>query len=404
MDQNCAHFGDCGGCRLQDVPYEDQLARKSGELEELLGELWGRPVPVEPSPEVWHYRNKVDLSFSPKWYDHPPPPGFERAPVLGFKTRGRWYKPLEIAECRIGPPDLSALLGSVRQWMKTNGLSAFDSRTRKGFLRILLVRYGKRTGQRMVVLITADGALDRASFVEAVQTAWPANSIYHGVFRGLADVAAADESELIAGAPTIEEELRIPDGKKERVLRFRLSPFSFFQTNTRGAERLYGKVRGWVKRVQPRFLYDLYGGAGGIGMTCADLVEHVWSVENVESATIDGRQNVSINGVSNVTFATAKVEVWLKELLLAKEPVAGAAETAVVVDPPRAGMHRKATWRLVELGPRYLLYISCNPRQFVRELPAVMEGYDLQDISAVDLFPHTDHVELVAEFRAKNRD
>ena len=221
MDQNCAHFGDCGGCRLQDVPYEDQLARKSGELEELLGELWGRPVPVEPSPEVWHYRNKVDLSFSPKWYDQPPPPGFEREPVLGFKTRGRWYKPMEITECRIGPPDLSALLGSVRQWMKTNGLSAFDSRTRKGFLRILLVRYGKRTGQRMVVLITADGALDRASFVEAVQTAWPANSIYHGVFRGLADVAAADESALIDGAPTIEEELRIPDGKKERVLRFR---------------------------------------------------------------------------------------------------------------------------------------------------------------------------------------
>ncbi|MCX5770596.1 MAG: 23S rRNA (uracil(1939)-C(5))-methyltransferase RlmD [Candidatus Hydrogenedentes bacterium] len=402
MDEHCTHFGDCGGCKFQDVPYPEQLARKSAVLEDLLGELWGRPVPVDPSPEVWHYRNKVDLSFSPKWYAYPPPPGFEREPVLGFKTRGRWYKPTEIIECRIGPPDLSALLGSVRAWMERNKLRAFDSRTHQGFLRILLVRHGKRTGQRMVVLITADGTLDRGSFVEAVQTAWHADSIYHGVFHGLADVAAADESELIEGAPAIEEELRIPDGKKERVLRFRLSPFSFFQTNTRGAERLYGKVRGWVKRAGPRRLYDLYGGAGGIAMTCADLVEHVWSVENVESATIDGRQNLSINGVANVTFATAKVEAWLKELLLAKEHVAAAGESAAVVDPPRAGMHRKATWRLVELGPRWLLYISCNPGQFVRELPALQEAYDLRDISAVDLFPHTDHVELVAEFVRKS--
>lgn len=399
--QRCAHFGDCGGCRLQDVPYPDQLARKSAELEELLGELWGRPVPVEASPKVWHYRNKVDLSFSPKWYEHPPAPGFEREPVLGFKTRGRWYKPLEIVECRIGPPGLSALLTPVRRWMENNNLSAFDSRTRKGFLRILLVRYGKRTGQRMVVLITSDGPLDKASFVEAVQTSWPADSIYHGIFRGLADVAAAEESELIDGAPTIEEELRIPDGKTERVLKFRLSPFSFFQTNTGGAERLYSKVRAWVKRVEPRYLYDLYGGAGGIAMTCSDLVERVWSVENVESATTDGLQNVSINGVSNVTFATAKVEVWLKELLLAKDPGPAAAETAAVVDPPRAGMHRKATWRLVEVGPRSLLYISCNPSQFVRELPALLEAYDIQDVSAVDLFPHTGHVELVVEFTRK---
>jgi 23S rRNA (uracil1939-C5)-methyltransferase len=402
MDEHCAHFGDCGGCRLQDVPYSDQLARKSAVLEDLLGELWGRPVLVEPSPEVWHYRNKVDLSFSPMWYEQAPPPGFEREPVLGFKTRGRWYKPLEITECRIGPPDLSALLTPVRQWMETNKLTAFDSRTRKGFLRILLVRYGKRTGQRMVVLITADGPLDKASFVETVQGSWPADSIYHGVFRGLADVAAADEFELIHGAPAIEEDLRVPDGKEERVLKFQISPFSFFQTNTLGAERLYGKVRDWAKRVRPRYLYDLYGGAGGIAMTCSDLVERVWSVENVESATADGLKNVAANEVGNVTFATAKVEVWLKELLLAQDPARVAADTAAVVDPPRAGMHPKAARRLVELTPRALLYISCNPAQFVRELPALLEAYDLHDVSAVDLFPHTDHVELVAELVRKS--
>jgi len=410
MSDFCQHFGDCGGCRFQDVPYKEQLERKADALEDLLGELWGRPVPVEPSPDVWNYRNKVDLSFSPKWYEQPPPPGFEREPVLGFKTRGRWYKPLQINECRIGPPDLDALLASVRNWMEQQGLRAFDSRTRKGCLRILLVRYGKRTGHRMVVLITSECRPDLNSFVKAVQTSWPAHSIYHGIFRGLADVAAADEIELLHGEPAIQEELQIPDDDNQpRVLKFRLSPFSFFQTNTGGAERLYAKVRQWVKKEQPKFLYDLYGGAGSIAMTCSDLVERVWSVENVESATVDGRYNTEMNGIDNVVFATAKVEVWLKELLAKataseeaeKAAAEAAANAAAVVDPPRAGMHRKATWRLVELGPRSLLYISCNPAQFVRELPALLEAYDLTNISAVDLFPHTPHVELVGELARK---
>ena len=402
MTKYCRHFGDCGGCRYQDVPYQEQLAQKAAFLEDRLGETWGKPIAVERSPLIWRYRNKVDLSFSPKWYEEPPPPGFEREPVLGFKTRGRWYKPLDVLECRIGPPGIESLLASVRNWMHKKNLKAFDSRTRNGFLKILLVRHGRRTGQRMVVLITAEGEPDRDSFVETVQCSWPADSIYHGVFRGLADVAAADETELLAGTPVIEEELKIPDGRKPRVLRFRLSPFSFFQTNTRGAERLYAKVRQWVQKVRPAYLYDLYGGAGSIALACADLVDSVWSVENVESATIDGRYNAKINGVGNVEFSTAKVEVWLKELL--KNPAApgsSAQDAAAVVDPPRAGMHPKALWRLVELGPRSLMYVSCNPRQFVRELPALLEAYDIADVSAVDLFPHTDHVELITELVRK---
>jgi 23S rRNA (uracil1939-C5)-methyltransferase len=349
---------------------------------------------VEPSPLIWRYRNKVDFSFSRKFYPEPPPKGFDRESVLGFKTKGRWFRPLDILECRIGPEGLDPLLASVREWMLSQRLDAFDSRTRRGFLRALLVREGKRTAQRLVALITTDGEFDRDSFVAAVLRSYPATSIHRGVFRGLADVTTAEETELLFGTPTIDECLHVPDAAgPARELRFRLSPFSFFQTNTLGAEILYGMIRAWVKEAGPRVLYDLYGGAGGIALSCSDLVEKVFSVESVASATEDGIHNASINEIGNVHFTTAKVEIYLKTLL---ESGHLPADSAAVVDPPRAGMHPKALRRLIELRPANIMYVSCKPSVFATELPAFLNSYRLTRFHAVDLFPHTDHVELIA--------
>ena len=393
----CPHFGECGGCRSQDVPYSEQLEHKAAALQELFAPFWSAPIRVAPSPRIWHYRNKVDFSFARKFYPEPPPKGFERESVLGFKAKGRWFRPLEISECRIAPEGVEPLLASVRAWMQTQRLDAFDSRSRRGFLRALLVREGKRTGERLVGLITADGELDKASFVAAVRGAYPASSIYRGIFRGLADVTAADESELLSGAPAIDECLRVPDGDAYRELRFRLSPFSFFQTNTLGTEILYGKIRAWVKELHPRTLYDLYGGAGGIAFSCSDLADEVFSVESVTSATEDGVHNARVNAIDNVHFTTEKVETYLKALVEGGGIPAGAA---AVVDPPRAGMHPKALRRLVELRPANLLYVSCKPSVFATELPALLEAYRLVRLEAVDLFPHTDHVELIAVLAA----
>lgn len=389
----CRHFGECGGCQCQDVAYDEQLARKGAALSELFQPFWSDPIPVTPSPEIWHYRNKVDFAFGLKRYPEPPPKDFVRETVLGFKRRGRWYWPLDMDECLIGPEGMDGLLGAVRSWARDAGLRAFDSRRKEGLLRILLVRAAKRTGQRMVVLTTADAPFDPSGFVDAVRRMYPADSVYHGVFHGLADVAAADELQLLDGQPTIEERLEIPTDEGTRALRFRWSPFSFFQTNTLAAERLYAAIRAWVKAIAPETLYDLYGGAGGIAFTCADLVDRVISVENVVSATEDGEHNARTNGIANVTFITQNVERFLGELRITQ---GFPPNSAVIVDPPRSGLHPKALRRLAQLRPRALLYVSCKPQALARELPALLEAYRLDNLQAVDMFPHTDHVEVLA--------
>jgi 23S rRNA (uracil1939-C5)-methyltransferase len=389
----CPHFGECGGCRSQDIPYDEQLAAKSQSLQELLQPYWGGPIPVAPSPSPWHYRNKLDFTFGRKYYDEPPPKDFVRESLLGFKRKGRWFWPLEIHECRIGSPEVAGLLQAVRAWMHEHELRAFDSRSHEGLLKILLVREGKRTGERMVVLITRPGAIDEASFTRAVLDAYPATSVQWATHESVAEVTGGDDVRVLHGPPTIDECLHVPDDGGERHLRFRLSPFSFFQTNTLGTEVLYGKIRRWVRAQSPEILYDLYGGSGGIAFTCSDLVGRVESVENVPSATEDGHHNATVNEVGNVTFHTEKVEVYLRDLLQGPDL---AAHAAVVLDPPRAGLHPKALRRLIDLVPEQVLYISCKPNVFAREMETFAQHYRLRSLEALDLFPHTPHVEVLA--------
>lgn len=393
MESLCPYYGECGGCQAQEIPYALQLARKEIALQELFAAHWAGPIPVTASPVIWHYRNKVDPVFSPKHYPEPPPPGFERETVLGFKSKGRWFNTLDIAECRIGPEGLPALLDAVRQWYGKHGLKAFDLRTGTGLLQALLVRDAKRTGERMVMLITREGPLDLTDFAEAVQEAYAPTSLFHGVYQGTADVAAADRTDLLAGVSAITERLEIPDGDTVRPLSFRISPFSFFQTNTLAAERLYGRIRQWVRETGAEVLYDLYGGMGSIAFACADLVSEVWSVENVAQASEDGRHNARVNGIENVTFITDKVKNYLKWRI---QGSGLAPKAAVVVDPPRAGLTPKALNRLLELGPAHVLYVSCNPKILAQEMPLLLERYHLRAMHAVDMFPHTRHVETVA--------
>jgi 23S rRNA (uracil1939-C5)-methyltransferase len=411
----CTHYGRCGGCAAQDIPYEQQVANKVEALRTLFAPFWEGPIDVMPSPVLWQYRNKIDPVFSPKRYETAPPPGFVRETVLGFKEKGRWSWPLDTSECRIGPAGVDRLFAAVNAWHKPLGLSGFDTRRQEGFLRALLVRDAKRTGQRMVVLITSPGELDTAPFVAAVRESYQADSIYRGVFSGGAEVATADELELLYGTPTIEETLVIreeplretwhdPGAALEAMqevngcsLSFRVSPLSFFQTNPLGAERLYGLIRAWVRRVAPDDLYDLFGGMGGIAFSCADLVRRLWSVENVAAASEDGRHNAAANGIGNVEFVTGEVKNYLRDLLTAGGFTGNAA---VILDPARSGMHPKAIRRLVELRPPRVLYVSCNPKVLAGELPSYLEAYRLEGLRAVDMFPHTPHVEVLAELTA----
>ncbi len=394
----CPYFGDCGGCQSQDLSYPAQVSAKEVLLRELFATVWREAIPVTPSPVVWHYRNKVDPAFAPKRYETPPPKDFERETVLGFKKRGRWYWPLEIEACRIGPEGLDKLMAGVRAWYRGAGLRAFDAKRKQGFLRNLLVRDGKRSGERMVVLLTCPGPFDAASFVKVVRETYGADSIYRGISESLADVAFAEDLELLYGAPTIGEHMRIPDGDGTVDLSFQISPMSFFQTNPAATELLYGAIRAWVHAVQPTHLYDLYGGMGGIAFSCADLVDQVWSVESVEAASMDGRENACRNGIENVAFITEKVEKYLRRLVETEGLAEGAA---IVLDPARSGLVPKAIRRLKELAPENVLYVSCNPKILARELPELLETHELISMRGFDLFPHTRHVEVVASLRRR---
>lgn len=392
----CVHFGECGGCASQDVEYAEQLARKQAALEELFAEHWDKPIPVTPSPVTRHYRNKVDFNFALRQYEEPPPPGFERETLLGFTRPGKWYWPIDIEECLIGPEGVGELLDAVRRWYRDRGLSAYSTKTKEGFLRALLVRDGKRTSEKMVALFTSPGELDKPGFIKAVQGAMDVQSIYWGVSSGGARGVFADELHHLDGAECIHEELHVPGGG--RPLRFRISPMSFFQTNTLATEQLYGAIRAWVAEVSPSVLYDLYGGMGSIAFACADLVQSVRSVENVEDATRDGERNAELNGIDNVYFTNTVMKEYLRQVC---ESGGMESSSAVVVDPPRGGMTPKPLRRLVSAGSPHVLYVSCKPSVFAEELSVFRKRYDIEWMRAFDLFPHTPHVELVTALRLR---
>ncbi len=393
----CPHFGECGGCKSQDIPYDLQVAAKSAALGELFADFWTAPIEVNPSPVLWNYRNKIDPSFSRMRYPEPPPADFIRETVLGYKKKGQWFWPLDISECHIGPEGAGELLCATRQWYQEKDIRAWDERSNEGILRYLLVRDGKRSGEKMVVLITHEGELDCDPFVELAQSVYGATSVYRGFYTERSDVATAERLEVLAGDAHITETLQLADGDGQRNLSFRISPLSFFQTNPLATENLYGAIREHVRALAPPSLYDLYGGAGGIAFSCSDLVEKVWSVEEVIPATEDGRYNAEVNGIDNVEFITAKTETYLVN----QRPGGLAPGATVILDPPRSALHPKALKRLMEFQPENLIYVSCNPKLLARELAVLSEVYDIASLEAFDLFPHTPHVEALAVLKKR---
>ncbi|HOQ89662.1 MAG TPA: hypothetical protein PLX03_05935, partial [Candidatus Hydrogenedentes bacterium] len=412
----CPHFGVCGGCLIQHMPYEQQLAEKAKQLATLFSDVYRGQIDIVPSPAIYHYRNKIDPAFSPEWFDAPPPPGTVRKAVLGFKARGNWFRTVYIEDCLIGPEGLLELFRSVREWVNDQQLAPYDSRRNIGFLRNLLIRKACRTEDRMVMLITTPGAIDRESFVSTVHAAWPNASVLWGTFSGRGEVAAADHVEILAGIGEIDEHLVIPDHLERtwwptpkdalndmaqipsleghrKKLAFRISPMAFFQTNTLATERLYARIRAWVDSIRPPVLYDLYGGMGTIALCVSDLVPQIHSVEEVAAAVEDGKRNAARQGVSHIYFHQSRVRPWLKEQIRSGGIP---PDSAVIVDPPRAGLSPRVVERLITLAPRNMLYVSCNPSVLARELPAFLESYHLVSLEAVDLFPHTPHVETIA--------
>lgn len=291
---------------------------------------------------------------------------------------------------------LIPLLKAVRAWAAAEGLEYYDQRKHTGVLRHLMVREGKNTGEGMVVLFVTND-FNEKTFVAAVESVLPTFNIMSAVNNGLADTAAPESLKVLKGQDSFVEKILLTDGagKTEREVLFKLSPQSFFQTNTKTAQKMYSRVRGLVKKIAPKMIYDLYGGAGSFSLSCADLCQKSICVESVAPAIYNGLENAKINGVKNVQFFCSRVEDFVKQQPIEKK------DALIILDPPRGGMHPKAVKAVAESGVKNVLYISCNPVTLANELKTFTQYYNLVGVEAFDFFPHSEHIETLVQMELK---
>lgn len=316
---------------------------------------------------------------------------------LGLKARGRFFETLDLTECFLLSPETPRLLESVRAWALRTGLPPYDPRSHKGFLRNLIVREARGLknpssgpGERMVGIVTAPGEFPSDSFLECVGRGYPAFSVWRGIHSGVSDTAASDAIECLAGPPAITEVLQAAG----RRLSFRISPYSFFQTNSGAAEILYSLLAAWVRESEVRTALDAFSGAGAIALSLSDALSKVWAIEASAAAVADARENARLNGIGNVSFYQGPCEILLGALLDCGPELA-------VIDPPRAGLMPRTLKALLSAPPRAAIYVSCNPKTLVRDLEALGSRYSCRRAALIDMFPHTEHIEAVVLLERK---
>ena len=390
---------------MLNLSYEEQVAQKRAKLQKTLQDFWTQDIPVTVTDEPRYFRNKVELGFchQVKWredYDKKDPANktrpLEFESTLGFKLKGRWDRAVDITECALFNENLIPLLNAIRTWAQAEKLEYYDQRKHTGVLRHLLVREGKNTGEEIVVLFVTDD-FNEKTFVRAVESVLPKANIMAAVNNGLADTAAPESLRVLKGKDFILEKIFLTDvhANLEREVAFKLSPQSFFQTNTKTAQKMYSRVSAVVKKIAPKRIYDLYGGAGSFSLSCADLCEKSICVESVAPAVYNGIENAKINGVSNVQFFCSKVEDFVKQQPIEKK------DALIILDPPRGGMHPKAAKAVAESGVENVLYISCNPVTLAADLKILTQHYEILHVEAFDFFPHSEHIETFVQMKLK---
>jgi 23S rRNA (uracil1939-C5)-methyltransferase len=379
VDAPCAHYPACGGCRFQDLAYDAQVASKEAQVADALrriGRIQEPPLePIVPAEETFHYRNKLEYSFTQ----------LEDGPTLGFHKAGRWDEVLEIEKCWLTTDLGNAIRNAVREWARTDRLVAYSQEDQTGYLRHLVVREGRNTGQVLVQLVTAAGEkFDAGGFVDTLRVFPEVRSIHWSENDTPAEVTNLP-TQLLWGDEAIEEELC--------GLRFRVRPNAFLQTNTRMAERLYELARDFAALTGDETVYDLYCGIGTIGLVLAHDALTVWGIDVSEESIACALENAELNGIGNAAYFAGNVGQALAEL----HGRSGDPDV-VVVDPPRAGLAGKALKRLGEIGAPRIVYVSCNPTTLASDAKRLADdyGYSLVRAKPVDMFPHTPHVETVS--------
>ncbi len=404
----CAHFGLCGGCSRQNISYAEQLAVKENIVRTHLEKFEVRTFhPILPSPDQFYYRNKMEFSFGNekdlKILSSIPHPvlrtslstewrgteGEARA-HLGLHPKGRFALVTPTPGCLLLSEESQRICAVVEEWATSNGVSVYVRKSNQGDLRHLVVREGKSTNERLVNLIAKSTTPHIDSLAEALKkSGLNITTFLWTAYDGLSDVAGGDDHRVYWGDGAIQE--KIGD------LRFKVTPGSFMQTNTHAAEMMIGVLRRWIH--SSKTLIDLYCGSGAIGLSLAKDFEQVIGVEINRSAIHDAEQNKLVNHIVNARFIEGKAEDVAPGLPVGPD----AANTVVVVDPPRAGLHPKMVETLLSWLVPNLFYVSCNPESLARDLRALSARYDILDVQPMDFFPHTDHIETAIRLSLRGR-
>jgi 23S rRNA (uracil1939-C5)-methyltransferase len=378
VEPPCPYFGRCGGCRLQHIAYPAQLAFKERQVRECLTRLGGLPPfelrPIVAAPEVFGYRNKMEFTVA------------GAAAAIGLHAAERYDVVLDIERCLLQSDTMNTLLDEFRRQVRARALSVWEQTTERGLLRFLTLREGRRTGQAMVnVVASAPDVATLMPVAEALRARVPATaSVLLNVNAKKASVAVGSEEHLLLGRDQITETLS--------GVEFAVSANSFFQTNTVQAERLFALVAEACALDGSETLMDLYSGTGAISLLLARRARHVYGIELADAAVADAIRNARANRIDNCTFLAGEVRHVLPTLVRD-----GVRASVVVADPPRAGFHPKALAALAALAPARIVYVSCNPSTLARDVgELVRQGYRLEWVQPVDMFPQTPHIEAVA--------
>ncbi|CCQ97087.1 Uncharacterized RNA methyltransferase CTC_01941 [[Clostridium] ultunense Esp] len=378
----CSDVKDCGGCAYQTLLYEDELKLKEEQVlalfeKEEIKEL--NYLGIEKSPRVEGYRNKMEYTFGDEIKGGPL--------VLGLHRRGRFYEIIDTDGCNIADKDFTLIRKRVMKYFREINTAFYNKRTHEGILRHLVIRKALSTRDILINLVTtSQGEVDPNNFTKELLSIHGLEGkivgILHTINDGLADVVKADKLNLLHGREYILEEIL--------GLKFKISPFSFFQTNTFGAERLYSIVRDFIEDEKTNIVFDLYSGTGTIAQILSPVCEKVIGIEIIEEAVEMAIENAKLNGLHNVDFISGDV---FEEVDKLKEK-----PDLIIIDPPRDGIHPKAINKIINFAPQTFIYVSCNPITLVRDLKIFMDkGYKIDKMKLMDMFPRTPHCEVIVK-------
>lgn len=383
-EPKCPHFGACGGCSYQTMSYENQLKVKAGHVKDLLDGVIQTPYEWEGilgSPLEWEYRNKMEFSFGDEYKDGPL--------ALGMHKKNSMFDLVNVMECQIVSEDYRSILKETLAYFTEKGNHYYHKMNHKGSLRHLVVRRSITTGDLLINLVTTtQEEIDVNGYVEAL-LALPLEGkivgILHTLNDGVGDVVKSDETKLLYGQDYFYEHIL--------GLQFKISPFSFFQTNSLGAEVLYEKARSYVGETKDKVIFDLYSGTGTIAQMLAPVAKKVVGVEIIEEAVEAAKINARLNNLTNCEFIAGDVLKVIDDI--EEKP------DFIVLDPPREGIHPKAIQKITDtICPTRMVYISCKPTSLARDLEILQaNGYKVERACCVDMFPQTGHIETICELK-----